>query len=118
MVGVAKKDGTSVQIAVEDAGQQKGYIDDIKRLPELRPYTIRAIRPHGDKLNRSLAWGARAEMGGVDVCRGLWNSDFFDECDAFTADDTHDYDDQIDAVSGAYQVLATPRIIRGIRKAY
>jgi predicted phage terminase large subunit-like protein len=106
IISTANNDGPGIVIAVEEAGQQLGFIDDLKRLPELRPYTIRADRPEGDKFNRAMPWASRAQLGNVNVCRSKWNNDFFDECNSFTADDSHIHDDQIDSVSGAYKVLS------------
>lgn len=106
IIETAKDDGTAVTIAVEEAGQQRGFIDDLKRIDELAPYSLIAIKPHGDKLNRAMPWASRAQLGMVDVCHGNWNRDFFEECNSFTADDSHAHDDQIDAVSGAYTFLA------------
>lgn len=105
IIETAHNDGRQVQIVVEEAGQQRGFIDDLKRIPELRGYVIRTLKPHGDKYNRAMPWASRAELGNVKVCRGTWNKQFFDECKAFTADDSHKHDDQIDAVSGAYTEL-------------
>ena len=118
IIQTAILDGTDVIIGVEDAGTQRGFIDDLKRLPELRPYTIRAIKPHGDKLNRAMPWAARAELGDVDLVRGKWVSGFLDECSTFTADDTHEHDDMIDAVSGGYQVLTRYRPTTAARVRY
>jgi predicted phage terminase large subunit-like protein len=106
IIKCAQNDGVGVTIAVEEAGQQLGFIDDLKRVPELRSYTIRAVKPEGDKLNRAMPWASRAQLGAVNVCRGIWNNNFFDECNSFTPDDSHEHDDQIDAVSGAYYSLA------------
>jgi predicted phage terminase large subunit-like protein len=106
IIQTAKDDGLGVVIAFEEAGQQLGFIDDLKRNEELRPYTIRADKPEGDKFNRTMPWASRAQLGNVNVCKARWNPDFFDECNSFTADDTHLHDDQIDAVSGAYKILS------------
>jgi len=105
IIEAAQRDGPSVTIGLEEAGQQRGFIDDLKRIPELRGYIIKAKRPYGDKLNRAMPWASRAELGIVQVCRGMWNKKFFEECADFTADDTHQHDDMIDAVSGAYHYL-------------
>ena len=105
LIETANRDGRNTIIAVEEAGQQRGFIDDLKRLPELREFTIVAQAPEGDKFNRMMPWASRAQLGNVQVCRGLWNKEFFDECNDFTADDSHAHDDQIDAVSGAYHKL-------------
>ena len=103
----AISDGTNTMLCIEDAGQQRGFIDDISRDPALSMHTIRAVRPSGDKFNRALPWVARAELGTVYLCRGAWNRPFSDQCAAFTANDSHAHDDMIDAVSGAYQSINT-----------
>lgn len=105
IIKTALADGEDIVICVEEAGQQRGFIDDLKRIPELRNYVIKAEKPRGDKLNRALPWVSRAELGNVHVCSGLWNNAFYDECNSFTADDTHSHDDLIDSVSGGYQHL-------------
>jgi len=115
IIQYAQNDGKSVIIGLEEAGQQRGFIDDLTKCPELAGYTIRAVKPHGDKFNRAMPWASRAELGNVDICSGAWNKGFFDECNAFTADDTHTHDDQIDAVSGAYSILTTNRQVTGAR---
>lgn len=101
----AYMDGRNIIIGIEDAGQQKGFIDDIKAMPEMRPFIIKQVSPSGDKLNRAIPWITRAEAGRVDVCEGKWNADFLQECDDFSASMDHPWDDQIDAVSGAYSLL-------------
>lgn len=108
IVAVAKEDSPDCLIVVEEAGQQLGFINDLQCLPELREYTIIPRKPQGDKFNRAIPWASRAEAGFVDVVRGPWNQAFNDQCEAFTADDTHEHDDLIDAVSGAYQECAIP----------
>jgi predicted phage terminase large subunit-like protein len=109
IVAVAQADGQDCIIAVEEAGQQLGFIDDLRTIPELRGYTIAACKPRGDKVNRVMPWAARAEAGWVDIVRGEWNAAFKNQCEQFTADDTHAHDDLIDSVSGAYQECAIPK---------
>lgn len=104
IIRTAQADGEGVTIAVEEAGQQLGFIDDLKRLPELSPYIIKAVKPVGDKFNRAMPWASRAQLGAVNVCRGTWNNNFFDECNSFTANNTHVHDDQVDSVSGAFKL--------------
>jgi len=120
IIKTAQADGNKVEIAVEQAGQMQGLIDDLKdpvSTPELRGFVIRAVKPKGDKLNRAMRWASKAEDGNFHVCDGPWNQAFNDECDSFTDDDTHDNDDQIDAVSGAVQTLLQPTQIRAGRLA-
>ena len=105
IIETALSDGVNTQIHVEAAGQQQGFIDDIARCPELGNYVIRADKPMGDKANRAMPWAARAQLGTVSLCIASWNHVFEAECDSFTADDSHEHDDMIDAVSGAWQAL-------------
>jgi len=51
-----------------------------------------------------LPWISRAEAGKVFLVRGHWINAFLDECQIFTGHGDK-YDDQIDAVSGCYQIL-------------
>jgi predicted phage terminase large subunit-like protein len=108
IIARAIEDGQGVVIGIEEAGQQRAIIDDLKRAPELRGYVIRAIAPRGDKFARSMPWVSRAQLGAVSVVAGAWNTAFFDECDSFSGDMTHEHDDMIDGVSGAYQLLNAP----------
>jgi predicted phage terminase large subunit-like protein len=106
IIDCAKQDGPDIDIVVEQAGQQVGYINDLQQIPELRGYTVRGQKPTGDKLTRAIRWATRAEAGMVDVCRGDWNQPFFDECNSFSGDDSHEHDDFVDSISGAYQYLS------------
>ena len=108
IIETAHSDGTNIHIIIEDAGQQRGYIDDLKQIPELRGYVIKALKPKGDKLSRALSWISRAELGGILVCKAPWNQAFYDECDAFSADMSHAHDDQIDGTSMSYKALTEP----------
>ncbi len=93
----------NIEIGIEEAGQQKGFIDELFRDPELQNVSIQGIKPGSDKLTRALPWISRAEAGKVFLSRGNWINEFLDECQSFTGHgDKHD--DQVDAVSGCYQM--------------
>lgn len=104
-----------VQIAVEDVAQQRIVIDDLKRDTKLLNRAVLGIRPRGDKVARAMPWVARSEQGMVYVHRDTWNKDFFDECNAFTVNDQHNHDDQIDAVSICYNHLSNEKKIRSTK---
>lgn len=106
IIECAKKDGPGVIVAVESFGQQMGFVDDLASLEEMRPYAIKPYAIQGDKFNRALPWASRAQLGACFLCEGPWITDFEEECDAFTKNDSHSHDDQIDAVSGAHFVLS------------
>lgn len=119
IIATAQMDGTDTIISLEQAGQQLGYIDDLKKnTPELLPYTIKSRVPEGDKLNRALPWITRAEAGNVFLVRGPWNAKFTDECRDFAADMSHLHDDQIDAVSQAYALLSKHSVVQAGRVRY
>lgn len=105
IIKTAEQDGRNVAIYIEEAGQQLGFIQELRRTPELRNYTVKAMKPDKDKFTRVMPWASRAEGGSVKICDGFWNRDFLDECASFSADDSHLHDDQVDAVSGAYRAL-------------
>lgn len=96
---VAKIDGPDTIIAIETAGQQKAFYDDLRSDPDMRLFAIKAYRPDSDKLARAVPWIARAEGGQVKLMRGAWNQAFLDEAEEFSGDMTHTHDDQIDALS-------------------
>lgn len=105
IVKTAHKDGVNVTIYIEESGQQLGFIQELRRLPELRQFTVKSLRPDKDKFTRALPWASRAESGNVHLCYGGWIEQFKEECSSFSADDSHIHDDQVDAVSGAYEAL-------------
>jgi predicted phage terminase large subunit-like protein len=99
------KNEYDVQVGIEEAGQQKGFIDELFRDDELLDTIIRAIRPDSDKLTRAFPWISRAEAKKVFLVKGNWINDFLDECQVFTGHgDKHD--DQIDTVSGVYKMCS------------
>ncbi|MBW2085292.1 MAG: phage terminase large subunit [Deltaproteobacteria bacterium] len=95
-----------IPIGIESAGQQQGFVDELTRDPDLAAFSIKGVRPMADKLTRALPWIARAEAGQVYLIRGSWVTEFLGECARFTGKNDAQ-DDQIDCVSGAYQMVAT-----------
>ena len=112
---VSQSDGPDTPIVLEEAGQQAALIDDLQRDPRMATRQVKALRPEGDKLARAMPWVSRAERGLVTFLRRPWYDIFLEECAAFTVDDTHAHDDQIDAVSQAWAFL---RQSRGINLRY
>lgn len=95
----------NIPIGVEVAGQQGGFVDELYRDPELQNISIEGIRPDKDKLTRALPWIARAQAGKVYLVGGNWINEFLNECQSFTGHGDK-YDDQIDTVSGVYQMCS------------
>lgn len=71
---------------------------------ELMSVSIEAIDVDTDKLSRALTWSARAEQGKVILIEGPWIQTFLLEATLFDGTGAA-HDDQIDACSGAMQML-------------
>jgi predicted phage terminase large subunit-like protein len=98
----ATMDGTSVQIQIaQDPGQAgKGQAQNYLRL--LGRYSVTATPVTGDKMARALTWAGKAGGGMVLLVDGDWNKPFLDELTSFP---TGAHDDQVDAVSSAFDKL-------------
>ena len=93
---------------IEKAMHGQAIVQDLWCEPSVRHIPLRHIAVEGDKFTRALAWANLAEAGKVILVHGPWIDDLVDEACRFTGKgDAHD--DQIDAISLAVKMLATPR---------
>jgi predicted phage terminase large subunit-like protein len=93
------KIGELREAIVEDKSSGTGLIQKIK-LRNAIP--IRGLERVKDKLTRVMDIVGYIEAGLVCVPENApFTNDFIAECEAFTADDTHEYDDQIDPMCDA-----------------
>lgn len=69
-------------------------------------FAFRGNRTTGDKTNRAKPVASAAQAGNVDMVAAAWNRDFLDEAALFP---NGQYDDMVDAVSGAVECLAFGR---------
>lgn len=110
LADVAK--GALRAMKVEDKSSGTGLIQDLKINERIPVVPIPRGGPGSDKLTRVMGVVSYIESGYVCVPEDApWVSDFIDECEAFTADDTHAFDDQIDPMCDAIEDLlaAKPR---------
>ena len=88
---------------VEDKASGTGLIQKIKqehRLP------IKPVQVDVDKYTRVMNVQGYIESGFIYLpSDAAWVSEFIDECEKFTSNDTHDHDDQVDALVMAIQEL-------------
>lgn len=108
----AELDGVAVEIWMEQEPGSSGVntIDHYRR-EVLQGFTFYGNPASGSKEIRANPVSANAQAGNVYLVRGPWIGDFLTEAEAFPTPNVHD--DQIDAVSGAYQALthgSVPRI--------
>ncbi|EPZ88763.1 hypothetical protein K562_21082 [Burkholderia cenocepacia] len=100
-----------VKMRVEDKASGTGLIQDIRADGGI---PIEGIERDKDKLTRVMDIVSYIESGLVYVPESApWVSDFLSECDAFTPDDTHAHDDQIDPMVDAINdLLGSGRVTR------
>jgi predicted phage terminase large subunit-like protein len=88
------------EMPVEDKSSGTGLIQTIKLPPHNIP--VRAIERSTDKLTRVLDALPYIESGMVCVPEDApFTHDFIAECESFSADDSHDFDDQVDPLCDA-----------------
>jgi predicted phage terminase large subunit-like protein len=100
----AQLDGAAVPIWIEQepGSSGKSTIDHFAR-QVLVGYAFRGDRVTGSKCRRADPVSAAAEAGNVRLIEGRWNRAFLEEIQSFP-NGTHD--DQVDAVSGAFEKLS------------
>lgn len=114
---VASQDGHNVPIHVEqEPGSSGKYAIDVLRRNVLSGYVVEGDRPTGNKIVRADRIAARAEHGDLYVVDDeTWDvAEFFGELYSFPYGA---HDDQVDALSGAYKVLAGGRITQALGMA-
>ena len=105
------KEYEKYEVGVDARLSQQGFYQELLRQAV---FTVndrkRAIRLWADKSNRdkkerASGWAARARVGKVRLARNpQWNDAYMKEILAFTGDNLG-HDDQVDATSGAYEML-------------
>jgi predicted phage terminase large subunit-like protein len=91
----------------QDPGQAgKAQADQLRRL--LAGHNV-IIRPAtGPKPVRARGYGEQVNLGNVKLLKADWNSKYIEEHRKFQEDLSHEFDDQIDAASDAFNELFTP----------
>lgn len=106
MLRVMLADGPSVTQGIEVAGQQGGYCQELQRDKALVSFAVKGVNPKesGGKQVRANVWASRIPDGLIYLVKDAgWEVDgFLSECIAFP---TGRFDDQVDGVSGAIQML-------------
>lgn len=106
-------DGVGVPIRLE---AEKGGIVELQfmlRDPKLRGFTMDAKPPIGDKYTRAGPFASRVNTGRVMMVKGVWNREYKDELAMFPVGSDAD---QVDASSGAFQMLVDEAPIMSMQK--
>lgn len=92
------------KIMVEDAASGTGLIQELRKPPYSLP--IFPITRTVDKYTRVMDVVAHIEIGNVLIpIDAPWVAEFIAECEAFTSDDSHANDDQIDPMCDAIKTF-------------
>lgn len=92
---------TPIYMEQEPGSSGVDTIDHYSRVV-LKGLTFYGVKTTGSKAERAAPVASAAEAGNIRILRGVWNSQFLDEVEAFPIGD---HDDQIDALSGAFAQL-------------
>lgn len=118
----AEQDGQQCQVWLEQDPGQAGVSEIGALVRALAGFPCFANRVTTSKITRALPASAQAEAGNIVLVRATWNEALLAELEAFADEDQlpaelrskgANHDDQVDAFSGAFNVLAqspAPRI--------
>lgn len=96
----ASTNGEAQAIYIEDKSSGTGLIQQLQQNGTFIP--VLPIERTKDKLTRVMEVQPRIQAGGVLVPEyAHWVIDFISECEAFTANDSHKHDDQVDPLVDA-----------------
>jgi predicted phage terminase large subunit-like protein len=102
LLNTATQDGKRVVVGFGQDPGQAGKSQAQHLVRALSSFTARAAAESGDKLTRFGPYSAQCRAGNVKILRGLWNEDLFRVLEGFP-DLAHD--DEVDACSGALEML-------------
>ena len=104
---MAAQDGYDCEVGIEQDPGSAGVFEADHYAKALAGFIVRVVRAAVDKVTRAKPLSAQSEHGNVKVVRGDWNKDFLDELQNFP---DGVFKDQVDAASGAFNVLSDSKI--------
>jgi predicted phage terminase large subunit-like protein len=114
LLNTASQDGKRVRIGFGKDPGQAGKSQALHLVRAFSGFTVVAAPESGDKLTRFGPFSSQCRAGNVKILRGRWNEDLFRALEGFP-DLAHD--DQVDACSGALEMLNPPMNGWGIFEA-
>lgn len=99
----ALQDGFSVKIGIEQDPGQAGVSEADYLVRQLSGFPVYTNKVSKDKVTRALPVSSQCEANNVKMLIAKWNEEFFREAENFP-EGAHD--DQIDALSGAFNMMA------------
>jgi predicted phage terminase large subunit-like protein len=102
LFNTATQDGTRVRIGFGKDPGQAGKSQALHLVRALSGFTVMPAAESGDKLTRFGPFSSQCRAGNVKIRRARWNEDLFRALEGFP-DLAHD--DEVDACSGALEML-------------
>lgn len=108
----AVRDGMEVIITIpqDPNAAAAAYAKDLQRRLGEMGYICKLVKPVKSKITRFAPFASVAQAGFVQIVKGHWNKDFFDELEIFDGSGKTK-DDQVDCVSDAFAVLNRDLVI-------
>jgi len=98
----ATQDGYEVKIGIEQDPGQAGVSEADYLVRQLSGFQVSTNKVQKDKVTRALPVSSQAEANNIKILEARWNEDFLREAENFPEGG---HDDQIDALSGAFNML-------------
>jgi predicted phage terminase large subunit-like protein len=120
ILATARADGRLVTIGIEQEPGSAGkkVVEDFQNRV-LRGYAVHGVRPTGSKFTRAGPVASAVERGKVGVLRAHWNAPWLNELTLFRDSSPgrpyHGHDDQVDSLSGAFELAHRKPKPRGRR---
>lgn len=103
----AANDGRLAKVGIPQDPGQAGKDQAASYVRELAGFTVFAERETGPKTTRAEPLSSQWQRNNVDVVRGAWNAEYFDQMEGFPQAAVHD--DAVDASAGAFNRIAAKR---------
>lgn len=109
IANTAAQDGRSVEVSIVKDPGQAGKSQIVYYTKVLVGYAVTEYPTSKDKVTMAAAVSSQAKAGNVKLVRGRWNSDFLNVLENFPSSA---HDDDVDALSGAFnKIIAARRIM-------
>jgi predicted phage terminase large subunit-like protein len=115
LLNTATQDGKPVRIGFGQDPGQAGKSQALHLVRALTSFTVAPAPESGDKLTRFGPFSSQCRAGNVKIRRGSWNEELFRILEGFP-DLAHD--DEVDACSGALEMLNPQMIGRNVYELY
>src|SRR6266850_1093004 len=102
LLDTAAQDGKRVRIGFGQDPGQAGKSQALHLVRALSSFTVQPAAESGDKLTRFGPFSSQCRAGNVKILRGSWNEDLFRVLEGFPE---LAHDDEVDACSGALEML-------------